>query len=94
VAIAGNIVGPLIILTVIVSVIFNRRQARDDSDLQVMIAAIRREGNKLDHQLEQNFDVSTSEVTVRLRQLHSSMINVELLDSIDDWRKQQPEDFT
>lgn len=68
--------GVLLLGSLLVSSALAFRAARDESEIGETVAEIKREGDQLDAQLRENYDVSVNEAIVRLRQLRYGLLGV------------------
>ena len=69
-SVATFAVGVVVLGSAILSSVLNFRASRDDSEIKSVIGEIRREGDVLDRQVRENFDVSVSEAMTRLEELN------------------------
>lgn len=108
VSIAAAFLGVVILLALFLSLFLTFRQTRSEDDIKGTVDDIRREGQRLEERLRQDFEVSAAEGMERLRQLGSSLLGVigffasrtpaefeqEFLESCDAPRDDDQEDTT
>ena len=75
-AVATFAVGVVVLGSAILSSFLSFRASRDDSEIQSVIGEIKREGETLDQQVRENFDVSVPEAIQRLDELKFGLMSL------------------
>jgi hypothetical protein len=75
-SVATFLVGVVVLGSAILSSFLSFRASRDDSEIKSVIGEIKREGDDLDLQVRENFDVSVPEAMQRLEELKFGLMGV------------------
>jgi hypothetical protein len=86
--IAGGIVGPLLLGTLILNLMIGRKQSSQDSEMKSVIAQLKRQGAQLEAQIENEYEISLHDAMKKLADMH-----VGFIAFVYKWSSDIPKDF-